>query len=66
MGVSPVDLLVRHFFVPVVLRFFNLPVANAETDLLNQPHALHKNYTDYGYHCFSRSDRFDGGSYQFQ
>jgi hypothetical protein len=32
-----------------------LPVANAETDLLNQRHALHENYTRYGYHCFSRS-----------
>jgi hypothetical protein len=33
----------------------NLPVAKAKPGLLNQRHALHENYTDYGYHCFSRS-----------
>jgi hypothetical protein len=33
----------------------NLSVANAETDLLNQRHALHENYTHYGYRSFSRS-----------
>src|SRR6476619_807771 len=37
------------------VNLWNLPVVNASTDLLNQRHALHKNYTRYGYRCISRS-----------
>src|SRR4051812_20402054 len=45
-------------FVILSVRCVNFPklwIANDETDLLNQLHELHENYTRYGYRSFSRS-----------